>query len=902
VEGDTTTIINLTFKSTGLPDYVVSVQPTGVAGEVLLGWAKADNNKIRGFINGVAVAFQFTPPTTTPSIPFLDQTGVTFEFNSNNTEAVVTAPGAQVITFALPTVQVTGDDGEVTTVSVKLIKTLDLVTEGGTVTLATISVPVALSASSTSGLTTFTFTSSDITAATITEGDVLTYLDGKKTVVITASQSGNEDWLPATATITLAPKTLKTQQTVTLSVAVASLSLGQTTTFTASAFVFGTIQPSGLPVTVTTLNPSIVSISGNNLEGVSPGASIIYAEQGGDSTYEAANTDGVLVVVNKNSQTVTFPTDLSGVKVGDELQLSATASSGLPVTFSSSDDSVATVSGGAVLYVRSQGAADITASQAGSDIYDKAQVTKTVTIGASDQTINFPEMAPRAFNSPDFALEASASSNLPLTYTSSNLSVATVSSEGDVLTYGVGSSFITASQAGNTYWRAAASVQRLLTVVKAKQTISCEVPSQINISERALLKATSSSEESVVFFVSGAALKITEEDGNYYITGAAEGQGTVTASVAGDANYEAESVRFNVDVGRQYQEIVFPLIEPRTFNFRSFSLIASATSGLPVILSSSAPAVASVSAGGLVAVNKAGVTTITASQAGGLEWFAATSLQRILVIDKGEQQISFFPPAPVPSTTASISLSASAIGGAVAFKSSNPQVVQMNGSVAVIKGVGAARIVATQAGNDDYLPAVAVVPIIVVPVIDSSVTPLNSVLDHESHASTSVSPSTSAVAVVLGTPTTLDREDHNSLLLSLVLNTGDVVPPNTVLDHSAFSSREVSTIFTGDSQTLSGGSDHEGYLAGTSPVFSGVAVVADAATERDLSSYAAYIASVADHAASECVRAKYDGRDSFEVYFASSLSAPEGYLLIQGGAYLLWGRTNQDFLQGKIII
>lgn len=897
VEGDTTTIINLTFRPSfpWLPDYVVSVQPTGVAGEVLLGWAKADNNQIRGFINGGAVAFQFTPPTTTPSIPFLDQTGVTFEFNSNNTEAVVTAPGAQVITFALPTVQVTGDDGVVTTVSVKLIKTLDLVTEGGTVTLATISVPVALSASSTSGLTTFTFTSSDITAATITDGNVLTYLDGKKTVVITAGQSGNEDWLPATATITLAPKTLKTQQTVTLSVAVASLSIGQTTTFTASA-------SSGLPVTVTTLNPSIVSISGNNLEGVSPGASIIYAEQGGDSTYEAANTDGVLVVVNKNSQTVTFPTDLSGVKVGDELQLSATASSGLTVTFSSSDDSVATVSGGAVLYVRSQGAADITASQAGSGIYDKAQVTKTVTIGASDQTINFPEMAPRAFNSPEFALEASASSNLPLTYTSSNPFVATVSSEGDVLTYGVGSSFITASQAGNTFWRAAASVQRLLTVVKAKQTISCEVPSQINISERALLKATSSSEESVVFFVSGAALKITEEDGNYYITGAAEGQGTVTASVGGDANYEAESVRFNVAVGRQYQEIVFPLIEPRTFNFRSFSLIASATSGLPVILSSSAPAVASVSAGGLVAVNKAGVTTITASQAGGLEWFAATSLQRILVIDKGEQQISFFPPAPVPSTTASISLSASAIGGAVAFKSSNPQVVQMNGSVAVIKGVGAARIVATQAGNDDYLPAVAVVPIIVVPVIDSSVTPLNSVLDHESHASTSVSPSTSAVAVVLGAPTTLDREDHNSLLLSLALNTGDVVPPNTVLDQSAFSSREVSTIFTGDSQTLSGGSDHEGYLAGTSPVFSGVAVIADAATERDLSSYAAYIASVADHAASECVRAKYDGRDSFEVYLASSLSAPEGYLLIQGGAYLLWGRTNQDFLQGKIII
>jgi hypothetical protein len=447
-------------------------------------------------------------------------------------------------------------------------------------------------------------------------------------------------------------------------------------------------------------------------------------------------------------------------------------------------------------------------------------------------------------------------------------------------------------------------VQRLFTVTKAEQTISfSNVPSQINISEKVLLKGSSSSGGAVTFFVSGAALKLTEESGNFYITGTAEGQGTVTATAAGNSNYEAVSVDFDVAVGRQSQEIVFPLIEPRTFNFRSFSLTASATSGLPVSFSSSVPAVASVSASGAVTVNKAGVTTITASQAGDAEWNAATSLQRFLVIDKGDQQISFFPPAPVPSTTASIALSASAPGGAVVFKSSNPQVVEINGSVAVIRGVGAARIVATQAGSGDYMPAVAVVPIFVVPVIESVAAPSNSITDQEPHASTAVSPSTSAVAVVMGAPSTLDREEHNSLSISLALNLGDVVPPNTVLDQSAFSSREVSTIFTGTSQTLSGGSDHESYLAGVSPAFLGTPATVGAVIEEDLSSYASYVASVADHAASECVRAKYDGRDSFEVYLASLPSAPEGYLLIRGGAYLLWGRTDEDgVFTGRIMI
>lgn len=900
--GDSTTRINLVFKhptgDAAFPDLTQAIQANGTAGELVIQWSKADN-KIQGSRNSAAAS-----PV---DIPWLTVTGVKFQFTSNNTAAVVTAPEEQVITFELPEEFVEDPNTELDPAPY-IWRTVDLIEElelaDGTV-VSTTSIPVALSGVgsstyrtrifSTSGLTAFTFSSSDATAATITSGNILTYLDGTKTVVITASQSGNDHWLPATATITLSPQGDKTPQTVTLTVTT-PLSIGQQAAFTASA-------SSGLPVDVSSTNTDVVTISNGELKAVAPGNVIIVAVQEGNDTYAEASV-GKLVTVNKNSQIVTFPTDLSGVKVGDQLQLTASSSSGLPVTFSSSDDSVATVSEDAVLYVRSQGAADITAIQAGSDIYDNAQVTKTLTIGASDQTINFPEMAARSFDSPDFALGAFASSNLPLTYNSSNPLVATISSEGSVSIHGVGSTFITVNQAGNTYWQPATSVQRLFIVGKARQTLSfLATPSQLNINQRVLMTGTASSGEVVTFFASGA-LSVSEENGSYYITGVSGGQGTVTAAAAGNANYEAASVSFDVAVGKQAQEIVFPPIEPRTFNFRSFSLKASATSGLPVSFSSSAPAVASVSASGAVTVNTVGVTTITAAQAGDLEWSAATSLQRLLVIDKGEQQISFSPPAPVPSTTASIALSASAPGGAVVFKSSNSNVVEMNGNVAVIRGVGVARIVATQEGNNDYTPAVAVVPLFVVPVIDSNETPPNSILDQELHVSTSTSPSTSAVAVVMGAPTTLDREEHNSLLASPVLNKGEVVPPNTVLDQSAFSSREVSTLFTGTSQTLAGGSDHESYLAGTSPTFSGASAVMNAALEQDLSNYAAFVASVADHAASECVRAKYDGRDSFEVYLASSPSAPEGYLLIRSGAYLLWGRTNEDnqLFTGRIAI
>lgn len=894
--GESSTRTDVVFKHpnggvAGAPLYFTQgIQADGTAGELVIEWSKADN-KIRRSQNSVE--------DTPLDIPWLAVTGVKFQFTIFTLRAVtyeitlVTAPVAQTITFAIPKVTLSGTDdfGQPTTQQVEIYDSFQY--RGGEGLPPYESDEVTLNASSSSGLTNFTYTSSDPTVAVISNTNKLKMLK-RESVTITASQAGNANWLPASVSITIAPTALKLGQTITV-VAPERMNVGAFENFSYSA-------SSGLPVVAIINSPDIIKLAADGrLNALRPGGCAITLSQNGDATYESVDKL-IVIIVDGLPQTLTFTAIPSDLKVGDVVNLSATSSAGLAVSFSSSDPAIMSLVGN-VLTINRQGYSKITAKAADSLIYNPASSSQEVAVGRGVQTLFFPEIPSVPYGAGAIKLVASATSELPVTAVSSNPLVAVVS-DGEILVNGVGNTTITASQTGNAYWVAAPSLQRLLSVIKSPQGITfSDLPSQINISEKVLLKGTSSSGGAVTFFVSGAALKLIEESGDFYITGTAEGQGTVTATAAGNSNYEAVSVGFDVAVGRQSQEIVFPLIEPRTFNFRSFLLTASATSGLPVSFSSSAPAVASVSASGVVTVNKAGVTTITASQAGDAEWNAATSLQRFLVIDKGDQQISFFPPAPVPSTTASIALSASAPGGAVVFKSSNSQVVEINGSVAVIRGVGAARIVATQAGSGDYMPAVAVVPIFVVPVIDSVAAPSNSITDQEPHASTAVSPSTSAVAVVMGAPLTLDREEHNSLSISPALNLGDVVPPNTVLDQSAFSSREVSTIFTGTSQTLSGGSDHESYLAGVSPAFLGTPVTVGAAIEEDLSSYASYVASVADHAASECVRAKYDGRDSFEVYLASRPSAPEGYLLIRGGAYLLWGETSgSGVFTGRIMI
>jgi autotransporter-associated beta strand protein len=89
----------------------------------------------------------------------------------------------------------------------------------------------------------------------------------------------------------------------------------------------------------------------------------------------------------------------------------------------------------------------------------------TLVVAKASQTINFAALDPVYDNAAPFALSATASSGLTISYTSSNTAVATVS--GNTVTIvGAGSTTITASQSGNTNYNAATSVPQTLNVVR----------------------------------------------------------------------------------------------------------------------------------------------------------------------------------------------------------------------------------------------------------------------------------------------------------------------------------------------------------------------------------------------------------------------------------------------------
>ncbi len=318
----------------------------------------------------------------------------------------------------------------------------------------------------------------------------------------------------------------KTPQTITFGAAPV-LTVGGTGALSATA-------SSGLAVTFTSTTTSICTVSGSTVSGVAAGSCVVAANQAGNATYAAAPQVTQTITVGKGSQTITFGA-APAVTAGGTGTLSATASSGLAVTFVSTTTSICTVSGSTVSGVAA-GSCVVAANQAGNATYAAApQVTQTITVGKGSQTITFGA-APAVTVGGTGTLSATASSGLAVTFASTTTSICTVS--GSTVTgVAAGTCTITANQPGNTNYNAAAQVTQNITVTaKKSQTITFGPTPVENSCGTGTLSASASSGLPVAF--TSATPSACTVSGNS-VTAIANGVCTVAANQAGNATYAA---------------------------------------------------------------------------------------------------------------------------------------------------------------------------------------------------------------------------------------------------------------------------------------------------------------------------------------------------------------------------
>jgi hypothetical protein len=323
--------------------------------------------------------------------------------------------------------------------------------------------PITVAATASSGLpVTFSSTTTGICTVSGTEVTFLTV----GTCAIRASQAGTTEW-NAAGDVNRSFVISKASQTITFG------ALGGKT-YGDPPFTVSATASSGLPVSFATQTPSICTISGSTVTIAGGGTCTIRALQSGSSEYDPAPNVDQAFTVAMASQTITFD-PLAARTYGDPpFTVSATASSGLAVTFISQTTGVCTTSGanGATVTIVAAGACTIRATQAGNANYSAATpVDQGFAVDPASQAITFGTLADRTYGDAPFAVSATASSGLPVSFASQSTAVCTVSGS-TVTIVAAGTCTIRASQAGSAGYDPAADVERSFGVARKNLTVS----------------------------------------------------------------------------------------------------------------------------------------------------------------------------------------------------------------------------------------------------------------------------------------------------------------------------------------------------------------------------------------------------------------------------------------------
>ena len=380
-------------------------------------------------------------------------------------------------------------------------------------------------------------------------------------VTISATQGGQSPWLSATASqpfiVTATPRV---DQTITF------VDIPNKTVQSAN-FDLNATASSGLPVSFAVVSGTSATVESNGTVTITgAGVTTIRASQDGNGSYNPAPTVEKTLTVNKVTQTITFNNLADASLTAGTYELNATASSGLAVSFASSDNAVAEVSG-TTLTLKTGGSITITASQGGNGIYlatpDATQSLSVIDDTQQAQTITWSQsLGSRAFGVADLNLTASSNANLPISYISSDSSIASIVNGTFLKVVGAGNATITATQAGNGQYQAASAVVKTVTVTKANQTIVANSGSISNLTMdngdfefapalRSVKTGTTTPTGLDLSYASSNSAVIEVTSGGTRLKPKGDGTATITVTQNGDSTFNAASnnnVTFTITV------------------------------------------------------------------------------------------------------------------------------------------------------------------------------------------------------------------------------------------------------------------------------------------------------------------------------------------------------------------
>jgi uncharacterized repeat protein (TIGR01451 family) len=515
---------------------------------------------------------------------------------------------------------------------------------------------------------------------------------------IQAMQAGN-------ASYTAAPNV---SQSFTVNPASQTINFGAlpNQTLGAAPFTVSATATSNLPVSFNSQTASICTVSGSTVALIAGGTCTIQAMQAGSTSYTAAPNVNQSFTVYLQSQTITFGGLANQTYGSAAFTVSASASSNLPVSFNSQTTSVCTVSGSTVTLVAG-GTCTIQATQAGNATYSPApNVNQSFTVNPESQTITFGTLSNQTFGVAAFTVNASATSNLPVSFNSQTTSVCTVSGSTVTLIAG-GTCTIQAMQGGNATYSPALNVNQSFTVNPESQTITFGTLSSQTFGAAPFTVSATATSNLPVGFNSQTTSVCTVS--NATVTLLSGGTCTIQATQAGNASYTAAApVNQSFTVNPESQTITFGTLSNQTFGAAAFTVTASATSNLPVSFNSQTTSICTVS-NATVTLLSGGTCTIQATQGGSASYTAAPTVSRSFTVNPASQTITFATLSSQAFGASPFTVSASATSNLpVNFTSQTPSVCTVSNATVTLLSGGTCTIQANQPGNTSYTAAPAV--------------------------------------------------------------------------------------------------------------------------------------------------------------------------------------------------
>lgn len=444
------------------------------------------------------------------------------------------------------------------------------------------------------------------------------------------------------------------------------------------------------------------------------------------SATNTAGTDSKTLVYtrNKASQTIgNFTSNISKVYNSAPFNPGATATSGLAVSYSSSNTAVATVSG-SIITIVGVGTSTITATQAGNANYNAAtQVQRTLTVSKAPQTISFGTLPVKTYGDEPFMPDATASSGIAVTYTSSNTSVATV--DGATVTIvAPGSTVITASQAGNANYSAATAVPQTLTVNPKALTVAGAVAASkiydgttaTTVTGAGLSAGIVGSDEVYLDTYTAAFSDANAGTGksvtlSYTLAGAQASRYTLVQQTGITADITAKDVTIT---GLAVNSKSYDGTTAATLSGTAALSGVEAADQANVTLTGTPVATFGSAEIGTHAVSVTGYS-VSGSAAGNYNLVQPQGLMGTITNPAlNDQTITFSQPDAIAyGATATLTATATS-GGQVTFTSSDETIATISGNTVTAVGIGTVTLTATQSGGNGYNPAPPVMQELVV--------------------------------------------------------------------------------------------------------------------------------------------------------------------------------------------